>query len=101
MSRKSTLAALLGVVAVSIVFGMIVGGRLNAPAVMHAAAPTATAFPAATAAPGRTVALPDFSEIAADTLPAVVGVQNTTVDKNGDPNAEGDDENPDEQMFRF
>jgi hypothetical protein len=33
MSRKSSVAALLGVVAVSIVFGMIVGGRLNAPAV--------------------------------------------------------------------
>jgi S1-C subfamily serine protease len=79
---------------------MIVGGRLNAPAVMHAAAPAATTFPAATAAPGRTVALPDFSEIASDTLPAVVGVQNTTVDKNGDPDAE-DDGASEEQMFRF
>jgi len=101
MSRRSTLAALLAVVAVSIVFGMIVGGRLNAPAVMHAAPPTTTAFPAATTAPGRTVALPDFSEIASDTLPAVVGVQNTTVDKDGDAEADGDGENPDDQLFRF
>src|SRR5580765_3385234 len=102
MSRKSTLAALLGVVAVSIVFGMIVGGRLNAPAVMHAAPQTApAAFPAATLAPQRTVALPDFSEIASDTLPAVVGVQNTTVDRNGDADAEGDDESPDDPLRRF
>jgi serine protease Do len=85
--------ALLGVVAVSIIFGMIVGGRLNAPAVMHAAPKTATAaFPAATSAPERTVTLPDFSEIAADTLPAVVGVQNTAIDRSGDSGAEGDDE---------
>ena len=55
MSRKSSVAALLGVVAVSIVFGMIVGGRLNAPAVLHAAPPAATAaFPAATLSPERT-----------------------------------------------
>jgi len=102
MSRKSSLAALLGVVAVSIVFGMIMGGRLNAPAVMHAAPKAATAaFPAATSASTRTIALPDFSEIASDALPAVVGVQNTTVDKNGDGQAEGDGESPDDPLFRF
>ena len=102
MSRKSSVAALLGVVAISIVFGMIVGGRLNAPAVMHAAPQAApAAFPAATLAPQRTVALPDFSEIASDTLPAVVGVQNTTVDKNGDADTEGDDESQDDPFRRF
>ena len=41
-------------------------------------------FPAATSTPSRTIELPDFSEIAEDTLPAVVGVQNTTVDKSTD-----------------
>jgi serine protease Do len=102
MSRKSSVAALLGVVAVSIVFGMIVGGRLNAPAVMHAApAATTAAFPAATVAPERTIALPDFSEIASDTLPAVVGVQNTTVDRNGDADIEEDEETPDDPLRRF
>ncbi len=102
MSRKSSVLALLGVVAVSIVFGMIVGGRLNAPAVMHAAPVAATAaFPAATSAAERTVSLPDFSEIAADTLPAVVGVQNTTVDRGGDAEAEGENEGQDDPMFRF
>jgi serine protease Do len=101
MSRKSSVLALLGVVAVSIVFGMIVGGRLNAPAVMHAAPAATVAFPAASSAPERTVLLPDFSEIASDTLPAVVGVQNTMVDRGGDAEAEGDGESQDDPMFRF
>jgi len=102
MNRKSSVLALLGVVAVSIVFGMILGGRLNAPAVMHAAPAVATAaFPAATSAPERTVSLPDFSEIAADTLPAVVGVQNTMVDKSGDVEAEGGNDGTEDPLFRF
>ena len=102
MSRKSTVLALLGVVAVSIVFGMIVGGRLNAPAVMHAApAATTAAFPAASSAPERTVSVPDFSEIASDTLPAVVGVQNTSFDKNDDDQAEGDDGSQDDPLRQF
>ena len=102
MNRKSSVVVLLGVVAVSIIFGMIVGGRLNAPAVMHAAPKTATvAFPAATSAPERTVSLPDFSEIASDTLPAVVGVQNTTVDKSGAGDAEGEDDGQDDPLRQF
>jgi len=103
MSRRSSIAALLGVVAVSIVFGMIVGGRLNAPAVMHAAAPGTTVFAAATSAPARTVALPDFSEIASDLMPAVVGVQNTTIDKAGQSDGDGDGEDgvPEDQLFKF
>jgi serine protease Do len=110
MNRKASFAALLGVVAFSIIFGMILGGRLNAPAVMKAASSTPAGTPAAFASSsstGHTIALPDFSEIASETLPAVVGVQNTTVDKKGsaddgsgndsqDPNAPNDD-----PFFRF
>jgi len=107
MNRKASFAALLGVVAVSIVFGMIVGGRLNAPPIMHAARETASggAFPAASGPGGAAVLGLDFSSIADSTLPAVVGVQNTSVSKNAgdDP---GDDEpnngQPfDDPMFRF
>jgi serine protease Do len=101
MSRKWSLAALFGVVAISIVFGMILGGRLNAPAVMHAAP---AAFPAAAPAGEHehTLSVPDFSEIAAGALPAVVGVQNTTVDKNGDDSSDGDGDNQqDDPLFRF
>ena len=102
MSRRWGFLSLLGVVAVSIVFGMIVGGRLNAPAVMRAAPAAATAaFPAATSAPDRTVSFPDFSEIAEDTLPAVVGVQNTMVDTSGDADNEGETDGRDDPMFRF
>jgi serine protease Do len=99
MNRKASFAALLAVVAVSIIFGMILGGRLNAPAVMNAASSTVTgtpaAFAAASGATGHTIALPDFSEIAAETLPAVVGVQNTTVDKKGAPDDESGDDSQD------
>jgi serine protease Do len=101
MNRKSSVVALLGVVAVSIIFGMILGGRLNAPAVMHAAPKTsAAAFPAATSAPERTVSLPDFSEIATDTLPAVVGVQNTSIDKSGVADADSEDESEQDDPLR-
>jgi serine protease Do len=110
MNRKASFAALLAVVAVSIIFGMILGGRLNAPAVMNAASSTVSGTPAAFAAAsgptGHTIALPDFSEIAAETLPAVVGVQNTTVDKKGVPDdGSGDDsedpDGPDDPFYRF
>ena len=106
MNRRWSVAALFGVVAVSIVFGMIVGGRLNAPAVLHAAPVAASAgavFPAATSTPSRTIELPDFSEIAADTLPAVVGVQNTTVERSADsdPRGEDDEDGSDDRLFRF
>ena len=106
MNSKSSFAALLGVVAVSIIFGMILGGRLNAPAVVHAAAPSGAAPASFVAATPSThaIALPDFSEIASETLPAVVGVQNTSVDKKGTPDT-GDDQDQgeqfDDQFFRF
>ena len=109
MNRKGSFAALLGVVGISIVFGMIVGGKLNTPREMHAAAPTAAtaSFPAAANASEHTIALPDFSEIAASILPAVVGVQNTTVDKKGNADVQEDDgggeggDQFDDPIFRF
>jgi serine protease Do len=106
MNRKASFAALLGVVAVSIVFGMIVGGRLNAPPVMHAARETAAGiFPAASGPSGAGIAGPDFASIAESTIPAVVGVQNTAVNKNaGDDQGDddqGNDQPFDDPMFRF
>jgi hypothetical protein len=100
MNRKSSFAALLAVVAASIIFGMVLGGRLNAPPTMKAASQTApgaqaAAFAAAAAPNGHSISLPDFSEIAASTLPAVVGVQNTTVDKKGVPDDGGEDDQQD------
>jgi len=85
MSRKLGFVALLGVVGVSIVFGMILGGRLNSPRTMLAAGGSAT-LPAL-AAPTATssgVALPDFADIADAAIPAVVSVANTQVKKRDD-----------------
>jgi len=110
MNRKSSFAALLAVVSASIIFGMVLGGKLNAPPTMKAASSTPrgaqTAFAASGAPSGQTVALPDFSEIAASTLPAVVGVQNTTVDKKGTPDDGSDDSedgggDTDDPIYRF
>ena len=105
MSRKASFAALLGVVAISIVFGMVVGGKLNAPQVMHAARETAGAgvFPAASGSAPGIAGPPDFSLIADNTLPAVVGVQNTSVHKEGEGDTGDQDQNagPDDPMFRF
>jgi len=105
MNRKASFAALLGVVAVSIIFGMVIVGRLNAPPVMHAARDTARGgvFPAVSGASPGIVGLPDFAEIAENTLPAVVGVQNTSVRKEGDDDQGDQDQNavPDDPMFKF
>jgi len=107
MNRKASFAALLAVVAVSIVFGMILGGKLNAPPVVHAARETAVApaFPAAVDAGAPTVALPDFSDIAEAATPAVVGVQNTSYQQGDEQeSAGGDDESsPDSEdpFYRF
>jgi len=80
MNRTYSFLALLVVVAISIVFGMVVGGRLNAPeialaaprgaiaAVDRAALPTAPAMTSG----GRL----DFADIAEAATPAVVSITN-------------------------
>ena len=104
MNRKAGFVALLGVVAVSIIFGMILGGRLNAPPVVHAAKETAVpaAFPVAADTGAATVVLPDFSDIAEGATPAVVGVQNTSYQRPDDDTAQ-EDEGPqlDDPLYRF
>jgi len=81
MNRTSGFLALLAVVAVSVVFGMMLGGKLNTPPAMNAAGPVADAghqsannYPSSAAA-----AAPDFADIVEAALPAVVGVTNTSV----------------------
>src|SRR5262245_11842863 len=107
MNRKASFAALLAVVAVSIIFGMVLGGRLNTPPVVHAARQTAVpaAFPATSDTSSGTVTLPDFSDIAEAATPAVVGVQNTSYQRGDEEDsAGGDDESspsPDEPSYRF
>src|SRR5262245_8401897 len=106
MNREAGFVALLGVVAVSIIFGMILGGRLNAPPVVHAAKGTAVpaAFPVAADTSTANVVLPDFSDIAEGATPAVVGVQNTSYQRADDDSAqEEEEEGPqlDDPLYRF
>jgi serine protease Do len=87
MERKYGFVALLAVVGVSIVFGMVLGGKLNAPQTMQAA--SGTTLSAALAAPasgGGGVVAPDFADIVEAALPAVVGVSNTQVKRADDGN---------------
>jgi serine protease Do len=75
---------------------------------MHAAREAAAggSFPTASGPGGAAILGPDFSSIADSTLPAVVGVQNTSVNKNADADSGDDDpgngQQPfDDPMFRF
>ncbi len=81
-NRASGFVALLVVIGVSIVFGMVVGGRLNAPQVVHAApnnGPVRLA-PASTAGAG----VQSFADIVEQALPAVVGVTATKLRDDGE-----------------
>ncbi len=81
-NRASGFVALLVVIGVSIVFGMVVGGRLNAPQVVHAApnnGPVRLA-PASTIGAG----VHSFADIVEQALPAVVGVTSTKLRDDGE-----------------
>lgn len=76
--RAFGFAALLGVIGLSIVFGMILGGRLNAPHLMLAAPGSAGGLhlaPMTTATP----AVPNFADVVEASLPAVVSITSTQV----------------------
>ncbi len=109
-SRGLSFVALLAVIGLSIVFGMVVGGRVNAPRV-------AMALPASAEAADGTIQLapaatgtgfPNFADIVEEALPAVVGVSNTqSASEEGDSGLGdeffrwffGDPENRERQRF--
>ncbi len=64
--------SLLAVIGVSIVFGMLVGGKLNAPNTMLAAEPTP--LPASAAVQKGTTTAVDFADVVEVALPAVVNI---------------------------
>jgi serine protease Do len=92
MEKKYSFAALLAVIAISIVFGMVLGGRLNAPQGMFAARSGIVLAQNPLVGPG--VAPSDFADIAEAAIPAVVSVTNTSVAKN-----EQEQGAPDDQFF--
>ncbi len=77
-NRAYGFVALLAVISVSIVFGMILGGRLNAPQVVFAAPAGAQIelAPVSTSGP----AVMDFADIVERATPAVVGVTSTQLE---------------------
>ncbi len=88
MNRKWTFPLLLAVVGASIVCGMILGGRLNAPQIALAGRDVSTAglAPAAALATVEAAAPSpsgDFADIVEKSLPAVVGITSTSVKKAG------------------
>jgi len=103
MNRKMTFPLLLVVIGVSVVCGMILGGRLNAPQIALAAREVAApplAAVAPPAAPGGAAPAADFADIVEKSIPAVVGITSTSVRK------AGDEEDPHGQLredpfFRF
>jgi serine protease Do len=94
-------AALLAVVGVSIVFGMVLGGKLNAPQVAlaqpdsgpRAVAPTLNLAPAVSGAGSV-----GFADIVEESLPAVVGVTNLQSGEDEDEEGEGRQSDP---FFRW
>ncbi len=89
MEKKYSFAALLAVIAISIVFGMVLGGRLNAPQGMFAARPGIVLAQNPLVGPGAAPA--DFADIAEAAIPAVVSVTNTSVAKNEEEQGGPDD----------
>ena len=75
-NRALQFASLLAVIGVSIVFGMLVGGRLNAPQVTFAA-PAATAAQPSPAASGIADPRIGFADIVEAAMPAVVRIHST------------------------
>lgn len=82
MQRNYGFAALLAVMAVSIVFGMILGGRLNAPRMAYAAPPS-PALELTPAVEGRSP-ITDFADVVERGMPAVVSVTSTSQEPGSD-----------------
>jgi serine protease Do len=94
--RKSSFFAILLVIGASVVFGMIVGGKLNAPQVVLASGDHAWLEKPRAATPA--IATIDFADIVEEAMPAVVAIRNITILK-GEDDPHGSFR--DDEMFRF
>jgi serine protease Do len=99
MNKTYSFVTLLVVVALSIVFGMVLGGKLNTPKVVFAAPQTISGEPVVSVpvAPAVTArGAPAFADIADGALPAVVGVMNSQLG-----GEDGGEETPNDWFHRF
>jgi len=94
--RRYSFLALLFVIGASVVFGMIVGGKLNAPQVVLAAGDHVWLDKPRAATPA--VATVDFADVVEEAMPAVVAIRNITILKGGDDPHESF---RDDEMFKF
>jgi len=98
-NRGLRFVSLLAVIGLSVVFGMVVGGRLNAPQValaVSAESPLRLA-PAPAAAGGTVVA--DFADVVEGALPAVVRVTSSSLPD--EQEGGGQDRQFEDQLWRF
>jgi len=107
-NRTFGYASLLAVIGVSIVFGMLLGGWLNAPQVTFAApviGPPVRLTPAVTGSGGAI----NFADVVESAMPAVVSVRSTSIpgegegegEEEGDQEGQGDPRNPEDFFRRF
>jgi serine protease Do len=98
-NRAFGFVALLAVTAISIVFGMILGGKLNSPPVVLAA-PARTQGPLqlAPAVGGPGTMATDFADIVEHSMPAVVSVTSTA--RGGEGEGDPHEELRDDPFFR-
>jgi serine protease Do len=86
-NRGLSFVSLLAVIGLSIIFGMVVGGRLNTPRTALAAPPQ-TALQLAPAATSRAGAT-NFADVVEQSIPAVVRVTSSRVRGSGEDEARG------------
>jgi serine protease Do len=98
MKTRSVSFSLLAVIGLSIVFGIVIGGFINAPKVALAASPAIQ--PAVNMAPAVTAnsGLRDFADVVANSVDAVVSV--TSRDDGVESENDGDPRNP-QDLFQF
>jgi len=105
-NRTFGYASLLAVIGVSIVFGMLLGGRLNAPQVTFAAPATGPPVRLTPAVSGSSGAV-NFADVVEHAMPAVVSVRSTSIPgeggEEGDSEGEGEGEprSPEDFFRRF
>ncbi len=95
-NRNFGFVSLLAVIGVSIVFGMLLGGRLNAPRVTFAAPASAPLQLAPAVTSGGVTS---FADIVENSMPAVVSVRSTNLAGEGEE--EGDEQSPEWFFRRF
>jgi serine protease Do len=103
MERKSSFAVLLVVVAASVIFGMVLGGRLNAPSTMLAATDASWLDQPGSVKATRAAGPVEFADVAETALRAVVAVQNTSIQKASEGEEEQDPHAPlrEDPFFRW